>query len=118
MIFEVIESENLVQNANIIGDRLKAGFIELKKEFKILGDVRGKGLVIGLEFVDSLDSYTPAPELTYEIILEGAKRGLMMGKLGTYGNVVRIAPPLTISKEEAEFTLRVFREILAKVSKG
>ena len=114
-VFDVIEAENLLENARQMGALLKAGFEELQKQYKFLGDVRGKGLVIGLEFVDPVDGYTPAPELTYEVVLAGAKKGLMMGKLGLYGNVIRIAPPLTITREEVDFVLHKFGEVFSKL---
>jgi 4-aminobutyrate aminotransferase-like enzyme len=117
-VFDVLKREKLVENAQKMGAYLKSGFEELQLEYKILGDVRGKGLVIGLEFVDPADGCTPAPRLTYEVIMEGARQGLMLGKLGMYGNVIRIAPPLTISKEETDFTLKVFADVIAKVTGG
>jgi 4-aminobutyrate aminotransferase-like enzyme len=114
-VFEILEAENLVENSREMGVYFKKGFEELQNRFPLLGDVRGKGLVMGLEIVDPADGYTPAPELTREIIFEGAQHGLMLGKLGLHGNVIRIAPPLTINQEEVDFAMKVFEKVFAAV---
>lgn len=62
---------------------------------------------MGLEFVDPRDGYSPAPELTKKITLSAAERGLILGKLGLHGNVIRIAPPLIIKEEEALLGARI-----------
>jgi 4-aminobutyrate aminotransferase len=100
-VLQVMKDENLPDNADRVGRVLKAALLDLKKKQPCIGDVRGKGLVIGLEFVDPQDSITPAPQLAKRITFEAAKRGLMLGKVGLYGNVIRIAPPLVIKEEEA-----------------
>lgn len=115
-VFRVLEEENLLKNCRQVGVQLKSGFDKLKDKYTLLGDVRGKGLVMGLEMVDPLKEGAPAPELAGRVILEGARRGLMLGKLGLYGNVIRIAPPLTITEEEADYTLAVFEEVLKGLS--
>lgn len=84
-----------------MGEVLKSRFMEMKKKYRCLGDVRGRGLVMGLELVDPKDGRTPSPELVGRLILRCAENGLLLGKVGMYGNVVRIAPPLVITEEEA-----------------
>ena len=111
-VFEAMEKEKLPQNALKIGEVMKPRFLEMKKKYRCLGDVRGKGLVMGLEFVDPNDAWTPSPELTRRFIQGCAENGLLLGKVGMYGNVVRIAPPLVIMQEEAEMALDIIESEL------
>ena len=106
-VLDAMEKEKLPENARKIGEVMKPRFVEMKKKHRCLGDVRGKGLVIGLEFVDPGDGWTPSPELTRRFIQGCAENGLILGKVGLYGNVVRIAPPLVITQEEAELALDI-----------
>ncbi len=106
-VLEVMEEERLPENAERVGRVLKAALQEIQKRQPCLGDVRGKGLVMGLEFIDPADRYTPAPQLTKNITLKAAERGLILGKLGLHGNVIRIAPPLVITEEEALLGARI-----------
>lgn len=100
-VLQVMKDEKLPENAERVGKVLKAALIDLQDRQSCLGDVRGRGLVIGLELVNPQDRYTPAPQLTKKITLKAAERGLLLGKLGLYGNVIRVAPPLVITEEEA-----------------
>jgi 4-aminobutyrate aminotransferase len=100
-VLQVMKDEKLPENADRVGKVLVEALKELQKRQPCLGDVRGRGLVIGLEFVDPQDRYSPAPQLTKKITLKAAERGLLLGKLGLYGNVIRVAPPLVITEEEA-----------------
>jgi 4-aminobutyrate aminotransferase-like enzyme len=100
-VLDAMEKEKLAENALKVGEVLKPRFMEMKKKYRCLGDVRGRGLVMGLELVDPKDGRTPSPELTGRLIHRCAENGLLLGKVGIYGNVVRIAPPLVITQEEA-----------------
>lgn len=112
-VFEIIDKENLLESCSQVGSYLKEGFITLKKKYDMLGDVRGKGLVIGLEFVQN--GKEPDPELTSKVVFAAAERGLMLGKLGLHGNVIRVAPPLTFTREEADLCLEIFDSAIASV---
>jgi 4-aminobutyrate aminotransferase-like enzyme len=112
-VMEAMEKEKLPENALKIGADMKARFLEMKEKYRFLGDVRGKGLVAGLEFVDSRDGYTPAPEITRQVIMRCAENGLLLGKVGFYGNVIRIAPPLVINREEADLALDILDSVMA-----
>jgi 4-aminobutyrate aminotransferase / (S)-3-amino-2-methylpropionate transaminase / 5-aminovalerate transaminase len=100
-VLDAMEKEKLAENALKVGEVLKSRFMEMKKKYRCLGDVRGRGLVMGLELVDPKDGYTPSPELIGRLIQRCAENGLLLGKVGIFGNVVRIAPPLVITQEEA-----------------
>jgi 4-aminobutyrate aminotransferase-like enzyme len=117
-VLEAMEKEKLPQNALMMGDVIKLRFLEMKKRYRCLGDVRGKGLVMGLEFVDPGDGWTPSPEITRRFILACAEHGLLLGKVGIYGNVVRIAPPLVITREEVDMALDIIDAGLKTLTGG
>lgn len=114
-----IESEDLAHNAEVQGARLRAGLEELQRRHpKTLGDVRGMGLMQGVELVvdETAGDRTPNPEAT-GAIFEGAKqRGLLIGKGGLYGNVLRISPALTVGADEVDEALAVLGEACAELS--
>jgi 4-aminobutyrate aminotransferase-like enzyme len=115
-VLDVMESENLPEKAREMGIYAMQRFMTLKEEYKFLGDVRGKGLVIGLEFVGQDDGYTPSPEITKQVVEKCAERGLLLGKVGLYGNVVRVAPPLIIKKEEMDLALDIFDTVFEEIA--
>jgi len=116
-VLQVMKDDKLPENAERVGKVLKAALKEVQKRQPCLGDVRGRGLVIGLEFVDPQDRYTPAPQLTKKITLKAAERGLLLGKLGLYGNVIRVAPPLVITEEEALLGVQIMESSITEALK-
>lgn len=91
---------DLQTNAYKVGNQLKEGIHRLQEEIPAIGDVRGKGLMIGVELVVP-GSTTPDPAVTAGILEEAKDEGLLIGKGGLFGNVLRIAPPLTVTEDEA-----------------
>jgi 4-aminobutyrate aminotransferase-like enzyme len=115
----VIESDDLPRNAEVQGARLRAGLEDLKKRFPALvGDVRGKGLMQAIELVvdEKRGDRTPNGKATLRLFEETKKRGLLIGKGGLFGNVIRISPPLNITASEIDEALGILRESLAAVS--
>jgi 4-aminobutyrate aminotransferase-like enzyme len=112
-VIETIETESLMKNAQVVGDYLMAGLQDLKKSRPIVGDVRGKGLMVGIELVG--DEKTPLPGETASIVEEAKNNGLIVGKGGLFGNVIRIQPPLIISKEDVDKCLNVFQRAIDSV---
>jgi 4-aminobutyrate aminotransferase-like enzyme len=86
----------------------------LKEKFRIIGEVRGMGLIQGMEIVK--EEKEPAPDLVNEIFEETKKEGLLIGRGGLYGNVIRITPPLTIEKGEIIKAVQVLDRVFEKVS--
>ena len=83
---------------------------EIRNEFEIVGDVRGKGLMIGIEMVEDKESKSPLAGEKMAQIWENCKdMRVLLGKGGLNGNVFRIKPPMCITKEDADFALDVFR---------
>jgi 4-aminobutyrate aminotransferase-like enzyme len=97
---EVIEEENLVENARVMGRRLRAGIEELQKKYPVIGDVRGMGLMQGLELVG--ENKRPAPEAVRRVFESTKANGLLIGKGGLAGNVIRITPPLNVSGDQID----------------
>ena len=100
---EVIEEENLVENARVMGNRLREGLNELKDKYPIIGDVRGMGLMQGMELVG--EKKKPDTEGTKRLMELTRTHGLLVGKGGTFGNVLRVAPPLNVNKDEIDRAL-------------
>nr|MDO8045068.1 aminotransferase class III-fold pyridoxal phosphate-dependent enzyme [Candidatus Baldrarchaeota archaeon] len=82
-----------------------------------MGEVRGKGLMIGIEIVKDKETKEPSKELTAKIRLKYFKKGLIVWKTGHYANVVRFLPPLVITEELMEKGLEIFRDSLKEVEK-
>jgi diaminobutyrate-2-oxoglutarate transaminase len=79
-------------------------------ERKYIGDARGSGLMIGVEFVKDKQTRKPYPEMAGKVRLEAYKRGVIVEKGGHYGNVIRFLPPLVLTKELADNGIDVFLE--------
>jgi 4-aminobutyrate aminotransferase len=111
---EVIEEENLLKNAQVTGDYLRAGLEQLKDKYPLVGDVRGMGLILGVELVRAHKA--PASQEILQVFEATKKRGLLIGKGGLYGNVIRIAPPLNIKKSDVDEAIRILDQAFAEIS--
>lgn len=110
---DVIEGEKLPARAEALGARLRAGLDELQRRFpRTIGEIRGKGLMIGLEMVadERGGDRTPNAAGVNRFFEETRRRGLLVGKGGHFGNVLRITPPLTVGEAEVDEALAIFRE--------
>lgn len=118
---QVMEDEDLAGNAELMGSRLRDGLQELKIRFPHrVGDVRGKGLMQAIEFVvdEAEGDRTPDPKATLRFFEETKKRGLLIGKGGLHGNVIRISPPLTVGSAEIDEALKAFADSLEAMAGG
>lgn len=111
---DIIE-EGLIENARRIGDYLVAQLRDFQKDSEIVGDVRGKGLMIGVEIVKDRATRERAPELAKEITMECFRHGLMMLTCGP--NVLRILPPLSVSMETADQGLEILFQAITAIEK-
>jgi len=114
-VLDVMEKEQLADNALKVGAYMMDRFGEMQKRYPKLGDVRGRGLVMGLEFVTDRESRTPDADMTLQVMLNAARHGLLLGRVGLHGNVVRIAPPLVVSEEEAGAGLDIIDKVLSEL---
>jgi alanine-glyoxylate transaminase/(R)-3-amino-2-methylpropionate-pyruvate transaminase len=118
---EAIVSEKLADNAEVMGRVLYDGLLALQAKYpRAIGDVRGKGLMRALELVkdETAKDRTPAADTTLRLFEATKARGLLVGKGGLYGNTVRIAPPLNISKADVEEALTILDASFASLRVG
>jgi 4-aminobutyrate aminotransferase len=108
----VIEDEKLLFNSQMMGKVLRDGLEGLKERFQGIGDVRGMGLMQAIELVKDRSTKEPDREGTNRLLEATRKRGLLVGKGGTYNNALRIAPPLIVSKGQVDDALRILAESL------
>jgi 4-aminobutyrate aminotransferase len=106
---------DLQANAAKLGSGLITGLRNTAAEYPVVGDVRGKGLMIGIELVGP-DGRTPSPTAAARLLEECRERGLLVGKGGLHNNVIRIAPPMTLTEDEADEGLAIVAESIAVVN--
>jgi 4-aminobutyrate aminotransferase len=111
---DLIEKEYM-KNAVEVGAFAIEALEEIKARHPIIGDVRGKGLMIGVEFVKDRETKEPASDLTEAVVNKGFERGLLMLSCGK--SVIRVAPPLCITKSEMDEGLNIFEEALTAAEK-
>jgi 4-aminobutyrate aminotransferase len=107
-----MEDNNLSERAAEKGERLMRALHEIKPKRATIGEIRGRGLMIGIEMVEDARSKRPAVEDAKRIKAAMRDRGVLLGLGGVYGNVLRIQPPLTISAEELDTVLAAMSEVL------
>eukprot|EP01130_Rhizamoeba_saxonica_P009271 TRINITY_DN3766_c0_g1_i1.p1 TRINITY_DN3766_c0_g1~~TRINITY_DN3766_c0_g1_i1.p1 ORF type:complete len:477 (-),score=109.15 TRINITY_DN3766_c0_g1_i1:13-1443(-) len=110
-VLDVIEEENVLQNVNTVGKVFKDGLIELSKKYEFFDDVRGQGLMLGAEIVTDKVSKTPDADLSNKILDSAMHKGLLIGRGGYFGNVLRIKPVMTMTVEDAHFALNVMDDV-------
>jgi 4-aminobutyrate aminotransferase len=116
-VIQVIEEENLLENAATTGKYFQDGLRELQNKHPLIGDVRGMGLMQAIELVKDRETKEPAPEATNKFMEECRREGLLIGKGGMVGNVIRLSPPLNISKADVDVALRTMDKALSQVGK-
>ncbi len=115
---EIIEEEHLVENARQMGQYLKDGLLDLMKRHTLIGDVRGRGLLMGVELVKDRATKAYATEECSRLMELCKERNVLLGKGGLFGNVLRIAPPLSINREQIDTLLKVLDESFAVLSRS
>ena len=111
-VLEVIEQEQLQANALQLGHHILAGLNQLKEKHKIIGDVRGKGLMLGLELVRDRTTKEPARAECAQAMENARELGLLLGRGGLWGQTLRFAPPMCLTRADADFLLAVLDESL------
>ena len=106
-VLEVIEREKLQENSLKIGNRLLTGLNGLKQKHNLIGDVRGKGLMLGIELVKDRRTKQPAKEECAQIVESCKDMGLLLGKGGLWGQTIRFSPPMCLHEQDADFLLEV-----------
>jgi 4-aminobutyrate aminotransferase len=114
-VIDVTREERLLENATIQGAHIMKRLEELKQQTGIVGDVRGKGLMIGMEIVENKATKKPAPKKAAEIMKRSWKRGVAVITCGS--STIRIAPPLNITKELVDSALEIIGDVVKEVEK-
>ncbi len=112
---EVLEEEAPPEHVAQVGALLRSGLEKLQEKYPLIGDVRGKGLMQGIEVVADRASKEPSPQAVNELFEATKARGLLIGKGGMYGNVIRIAPPLTATEDHIAEALDILDHAFAEV---
>ncbi len=115
---EVLDRDNLQENARLVGGHLKGRLAELQQRQPLIGEVRGLGLMLGVELVQDRQSKAPASEEAIEVQEMARDRGLIIGKGGLYGNTLRIKPPLCLTEDDADFIVDCLDEVLTKLQQS
>ncbi|MFL5610747.1 MAG: aminotransferase class III-fold pyridoxal phosphate-dependent enzyme, partial [Gemmatimonadaceae bacterium] len=105
------------ENSRVLGKRLKDGLGNLAARHSLIGDVRGMGLMLGVELVRDRSTKEPAKAETLAVLEAAREMGVLVGKGGLDGNVLRIKPPMCITAEDADFTLDVLERALTAAAK-
>lgn len=110
-LIDILE-HGVLENCKIMGEYIYKGLCEVQKDFHEIGDIRQAGLHIGVELVEDREKKKPAAELLANVRKQGIKNGIIFGVGSTAKNVLKIKPPLIISKDEADIVLEKFRFLL------
>ena len=115
-VIDVIEEENLRENAHSVGQHFHLGLEGLKEKHALIGDVRGMGMMQAIELVKDRKTKEPATQETNRVLDEARRAGLLIGKGGLYGNTIRMSPPLNISKADVDDAIKMLDIALTAVS--
>ena len=112
-VLDVFEEENLVERAQHIGERIRERMVSWQERVEQIGDVRGLGAMLAIEFVRNRDSKEPNPELATAVVEAAAERGLLLLKSGIYSNCIRVLCPLVLTDAELDEALEVWEDALS-----
>ena len=115
-VIDFIEEQNLLDNCTETGGYLRGSLEELKDRHETIGDVRGMGLMQAIELVEDRKSKAPAGALTARLLEVARDNGLLVGKGGLYGNVIRVTPPMNIGRSDVDQFIRLLDKSLSAVT--
>src|SRR6202035_4301877 len=110
-----IEEEILLENAHSVGSYFRGKLEELQAKHALIGEVRGMGLMQALELVKDRKTKEPAPEATVQVMERARDNGLLIGKGGLFGNVLRLAPMLNTTKPDVDEAIRLLDRSFSEV---
>ncbi|NOX67684.1 MAG: aminotransferase class III-fold pyridoxal phosphate-dependent enzyme [Gammaproteobacteria bacterium] len=114
-VLDVIEGENLQENALAVGRHLQAGVRAIAKTRDVIGDVRGNGLFVAIELVDAGEARRPAAAAAGRVVNDLRNRGILTNTMGADGNILKLRPPMVFNKDNADFFLGHLDEALAAI---
>jgi len=116
--FEVIERENLLGNAEDVGDYFLKKLGKIKERHELIGDVRGKGLILGVELVKDRKRKEPASKEVSKVVYRAWELGLITVSTGLYSNVIEITPPLILTKKDVDEATEIIEKAISDVENG
>jgi 4-aminobutyrate aminotransferase-like enzyme len=114
-VLDVLEREQLMENARSVGDYTRAGLRELAGKHELIGDVRGSGLFIGVDLVLDRAAKTPATEAAARIVNGMRERGVLLSRIGPADNVLKIRPPMPFSRDNADLLTGTLNDTLTQL---
>lgn len=111
-VLDEIEEKGLLENARRVGEFARQRLNDLALKHEIVGDTRGSGLIFGAEFVLDCETKKPATDFTSRVVNQMRDRGIVLGSLGRSGNTLKIRPPMTFSRENADFLFDALDQVL------
>jgi 4-aminobutyrate aminotransferase-like enzyme len=109
---DYIDKLDLIKNSEELGKYILINLQQMAQKKKSIGDVRGKGFIIGLEFVKDKVTKKPNPEETQIVMKKALEKGLLLRRYGRYRNVLIMTPPLTLSREQADVALEILEKVV------
>ncbi len=111
-VIDIVRRDRLAENAERVGAYFREGLDDLQTVHPVIGEVRGKGLMLALELVEDRESRAPATAFTDRLLQAARDEGLLIGKAGLDGNCVRLSPPLNITRSDVDEALRLLDRAL------
>jgi 4-aminobutyrate aminotransferase-like enzyme len=115
-VLNIIEEENLIENARQVGKYIKEGLDNLADQFDLIGDVRGKGLIFAVELVTDRESKKPAQEKTRQIVNLMKEQGVLISRIGMGDNILKMRPPICFSRDNADVLLTNLELVFSRLS--
>ncbi|MCO5044784.1 MAG: aminotransferase class III-fold pyridoxal phosphate-dependent enzyme [Verrucomicrobia bacterium] len=114
-VLEVIDDENLMERSRVLGDRFLAGLQKLHQKYSVIGEVRGAGLLVALEFVTDRATKEPNKAACTQVFERARELGALIGKGGLHGNIIRITPPMCVTEADIDFLLEVLEIAISEI---
>ncbi len=116
-VIDIIQESNYLERASKLGNELKKKLQALQEDHKIIGDVRGQGMMLGIELVRDRETKEPAIQEMLQVMEHCREKGLLIGKGGLDNNVVRLQPPLELTSEQIDEACSILGDAFSKVEK-
>jgi 4-aminobutyrate aminotransferase / (S)-3-amino-2-methylpropionate transaminase / 5-aminovalerate transaminase len=113
----VLRDEGLVERSATLGARILSRLRALAADHPHVAEVRGRGMMIGIELVRDRDTLEPAPELAGRVVVEALRRGILLLGGGVHNNVLSLSPPFVLTDPQADHALGVLEELLSEIGR-
>ena len=117
-VLEVIEEQGLQAHAGRVGEELLERLVELKLRHRLIGDVRGRGLFLGIDLVSDRETLEPAPEAAHQLVEAMKERGILLSVDGMLHNVIKFKPPMVFAREDGERLVQNLDEALTRIEEN